>query len=1378
MRKITAKLLIFLLIIKIITPILSIGDVFAVSNTWDFNTNSNYTLSDTNVNNIKIENSLVRLPYHLEHLWAITDSTNLNWARRVLTKWDYAFVASYDADKIISLNISDPTNPTIAFILSNWDQWININWPKWLSFTWNYLYVAGYLSDNISIIDISDPTNLVFVQEIADDIINQQLNWANDITIDWSHLYVSSYVDDSFNIFDNTDPSNPTFIQYLKDTTKLDWINRSKINWGYAYSVMDRNDSFSIIDLTNQDSSFQKVSIVWELTDWTNWALLNWARWISLSWNIAYVSSNISDALELIDITDKTTPIHTWSIVDWNWWATLNANRQVITYNWYAFNSARISDAIEVVDLSNPTLPTHESNILKDTTVLLNWANDIYNSWSIFYAVWNVDDSLEIMKVKYSTNSPYVIPTNPYNYTWSINSFNETLWLNNQWNISYQLSYDNWINWYWYDWTDWLLTNTWTSESNSAININNNLYSFNNLNKAWTWSFLFKAFLNSDWTQKVELDKVNITTIESPTEISNPVFWYDWQDTDWDWDSTNEPTVWTEVSPLIEKFNWYSAYNNTAWTIPTYNTWAINNHPNLNYDWVDNNYIIDNQTAINTASSYYEKSFSIVFKTSDDINTFQNIYEQWWTARGYNIQVENGHLYAWAFNTSEWVAWDQYKFVDLWTVNPNQTYYLTMIQESTNSKTLKVYLDSNLVWDLQNVDYQRSHWWAIWLWFVNWNIIKASDNSTTNWPAYFKWNIWEFISWNHALSDIERQWIDMYLKNKWWLIFQIYPSITWTNINNNQLFTSSSWLTIEYYYKDWDWWNWIDTASANLALYRIDWWIWSNDLTWSLIDSNQTNITTSTWTFYATWIWQEWYYKASVSISNLDWNSIKKDIYFSIDPLWIKTKVLHFDLQDPNWNSWTTLPTSWTWLSLIKDKILWYDAYQNTSWNQAIYYDSWIINPPNPWIVLDWIDDFYNIDNESALNTTNYYEKSFSFVFKTGDDIDTYQNIYEQWWGSRWYAIQIQSWAILAWAWNNVEWASWDQYKTLTWTIQANTIYTLTMVQDSTDSNLANTKFEVYLDWVSLWTLNNIDYQRPHTWNIAIWEVLWWAIKLSDNTSSSDWNYFKWSIWEIISWNHALTLTEEEDIETYFKNRWNLDKISPTITNNNFASWSILPWWNHNLEFSFNDNNWWVWIDTSSALIWLAKWDSTNSVWNNVSNEIWTWTITDTWATYPTYDLNYGKYEIVFQIDDKNWNSTSTWYILYIDKPEIIISTWSIDIWELNDSTNTFAQNIIITVKTIWSWFNVQLKKNTQLTTWTDFIPYYDWSLWFGYDKNKDWTLFDFNDDIIWQEIKNINTNWNLNTYTYTVSLWAIIEYQQAWWDYSWKIDFWINLDY
>ena len=1375
MRKITAKLLIFLLIIKIITPIFNIGEVFAVSNTWDFNTSSNYTLSDTDVNNIKIENSLVRLPYHLEHLWAITD-TSLDQARRVIIKWNYAFISAYNADKLISIDISDPTNPTIVSTLSDWDQWINLDWPKWLAFTWNYLYVTWYASDNINIIDISDPTNLTFIKEITDSKIDQQLNWATDVTIYWNYLYVSSYVDDSLNIFDNTDPSNPSFLQYLKDSTKFDWINRTKVIWNYAYSVMNRNDSFAITDLSNQDSSFQKVSIVWEVNNWDNWALLDWARWISLSGNIAYIASNVSDALEIIDISDNTNPTSTWNITNWDWSSLLNANRQVITYNWFAFNSARSSDAIEVVNINNPTNPIHESSIQKSSTILLDWANDIYNSGSIFYVASNVDDALEIMKAKYSTNSPYVLPNNSYNYTWSINSFNETLWINNQWNVTYQLSYDNWNSWYYNNWDSWVVTNNWVNNSNTALEINNNLYWFNKLNKAWTWNFIFKAFLNSNWKQKVELDKVTITTIENPTEIINPVFWYDWQDIDGDWDTTNEPTANSEVLNLTDKFNWFNA-TSTWWQAPLYNTWWINNHPNLIYDWSNDYYNIANDNLINTAN-FYEKSFALVFKTSDDITTFQNIYEQWWNARWYTIQIENWNLYAWVFNNKERSSWNQYKFVNLWKINPNQTYYLTMVQDSTSTNTLKVYLDSTLIDTLENVDYQRSHWWAIWLWYINWNIVKASDNSTTNWPAYFKWNIWEFISWNHALTNNERVWIDMYLKNKWNLIFQIFPIITWTNIINNQLFTDSSWLKLEYYYKDWDWWNWIDTNSAKLKIQRIDWWIRSSDLTWNLLDLWATNISSWTWIYYATWVWHQWYYKASFNISNLDWNKITKDIYFSIDPLWIVKKVFHFDLQDPNWDNQTTLPSSWTWLNLIKDKILWYDAYQNTSWKQSIYYNSWIINPPKPWIVLDWIDDFYNIDNQSAINTASYYEKSFSIIFKTWDDIDTYQNIFEQWGWSRWYAIQIQSWAILAWAWNNVERANWDQYKTLTWTITTNTIYTLTMVQDSTDSTLSNTRFQVYLDWISLWTLTNIDYQRAHAWNISIWQVTWGAIKLSDNSNSSDWNNFKWSIWELISWNHALTNTEEENIQLYLKNRWNLDKVKPTITYNNFSSWVLLPWWNHNLKFNYIDNTWWVWIDSSSATIAIAKWDSTNSTWNTLTNVIWTWTITNSWASYPTLDLDYWKYKTTFSIDDLNWNTTSTWYTLYIDKPEIIISTWATNIWELNDTTNTFSKNITITVKTIWAWFNVKLKKNQTLNNTNTFIPYYDWTLWMGYDKNKDWNLSDFNNDIIWQETKNINTSWNLNTYTYTVSMWAIIEYQQAWWDYSWKIDFWINLDY
>jgi hypothetical protein len=45
----------------------------------------------------------------------------------------------------------------------------------------------------------------------------------------------------------------------------------------------------------------------------------------------------------------------------------------------------------------------------------------------------------------------------------------------------------------------------------------------------------------------------------------------------------------------------------------------------------------------------------------------------------------------------------------------------------------------------------------------------------------------------------------------------------------------------------------------------------------------------------------------------------------------------------------------------------------------------------------DGTDDWYDIDNETDINTDSSYDvKAFSMVLKTGNDVDSLQNIYEQ----------------------------------------------------------------------------------------------------------------------------------------------------------------------------------------------------------------------------------------------------------------------------------------------------------------------------------------------------------------------------------------------
>jgi hypothetical protein len=513
---------------------------------------------------------------------------------------------------------------------------------------------------------------------------------------------------------------------------------------------------------------------------------------------------------------------------------------------------------------------------------------------------------------------------------------------------------------------------------------------------------------------------------------------------------------------------------------------------------------------------------------------------------------------------------------------------------------------------------------------------------------------------------------------------------------------------------------------------------------------------------------------------------------YALSPSDISNKVFFLDWQDTDndWIIWNE-PANNSNLIKITDKFN-FNTWSQLDINKQPVYKTNSINT-YPSISFNWTSSLLNInDNINITSWTWYNQKSYSLIIKTSNDINTFQTIYDEWTKQKWFSIQLENWHLYAWAYNILDWPVWEEYKIIDLgLININTIYTIFLIFDSN-----NDFIKWYLNWNLISTINNISPQTNHwacpldwTWLDCVLYLTWWSIsiwstkndilKLSNNTEISifEWNYFKWNIWEISSYNYALTDSEVNWINDYLFIKWWIDLIAPIITWTNFNSWILLPWWNHNIIFNYNDSHTWsLWIDINSANIILEKWDWISY---NLINWFWTWTITETLATYPTNNLSFWKYKASFNISDNYWNISNTKeLVFYIDNPQMIISTGSIDIWNVNDQTNTFAQDITITVKTVWTWFNVQLKKNQTLNSSTTFIPYYDWTIWVGYDKNKDWRLFDYNDDIIWQEIENINTDWNLNTYTYTVSMWAIIEYQQAWWDYSWKIDFWINLDY
>jgi hypothetical protein len=310
------------------------------------------------------------------------------------------------------------------------------------------------------------------------------------------------------------------------------------------------------------------------------------------------------------------------------------------------------------------------------------------------------------------------------------------------------------------------------------------------------------------------------------------------------------------------------------------------------------------------------------------------------------------------------------------------------------------------------------------------------------------------------------------------------------------------------------------------------------------------------------------------------------------------------------------------------------------------------------------------------------------------------------------------------------------------------------------------------------------DNTPNYTFNTSIdWNIAYsWSCNVSWNpTSATAWDNTI-TFWTLADWDYndcQIQVTSSSDSTPWLDvSNFTVDANWP-IYSSFFPNLNqIIPKNDFDITLNYSDSP--SWVDDTSYTFNLYKWDSTNSTWNDIS-----WNITNSWVTtsnasFTTSNLNYWKYKYDFSIKDNAWNISNKSIEFYIDEPQLIISTWSVNIWKLNDSSNSFAPDITITVKTVWAPFRVKLKKNQTLThsNNSDFIPYYDWIVWFWYDKNKDWNLSDYNDDIVWTESWSINTDWNLNTYTYTVKMWAIIDKLQAGWDYSWKIDFGIDLDY
>ena len=709
---------------------------------------------------------------------------------------------------------------------------------------------------------------------------------------------------------------------------------------------------------------------------------------------------------------------------------------------------------------------------------------------------------------------------------------------------------------------------------------------------AWKYKLIFTiANLDTNSSTKEFLFNVWETT---PSSVQNIIYHYDWQDTNWDSIINNEWNLnWDSIGTLTDKINTYNAYQLNITKTPTYQTNSLNWYPSINFSW-STIYDIDNQALINTQANFQEKSFATIIKTWNDINTFQTLYEQWDSTKWYNLMIENWNMYAWIWNTVDWDTWHQYKTTNLWAISTNTVYNIIIVQSSisnlTSENSIKFYLDWSLINTVYQVDSQTTHNWWIALWWVVNDTRKTSNNSAvsiTEWN-YFIWNIWEFISWNHALDIAEINWIQKYFSNKWWAVVfteNVPVSTPTTNKNPEYRFETNTswtltyswscnsvtsnafvWVNIINFDSDWAWWPLADWLYDDCSILLLDSFSFTHTL-------NVTAFTVETQT----------YTLVEVTPIPLFWTDKSPDYTFNSPITWTITY---------SWacNSNTTTAVIWDNTVTMNNLAVW--NYPDCSisvsnWTQSseilmISEFNIVTKPPlldSKTISENQLFPIWDFDFEYA-----YHAQPWTAIDLTSENVSLYKydsGTWSYWPDIAWTYISNLSVSATLATYQSVGLPFW-KYK-VSFTIK-NTDWT--PMQDDTIIYVDAPEFIISSWSLDMWTLSTVSNTFTPEITVTVKTVWAWFDVLLNKTSNMlngwwdqiinwDWSLWIWYEWDPFT-NSISTINPDEII---LNQTWSIN----TNWEKNTYSYKIKIWslideqqsaWNYQGNFS-------LWIDLS-----------------------------------------------------------------------------------------------------------------------------------------------------------------------------------------------------
>lgn len=990
-------------------------------------------------------------------------------------------------------------------------------------------------------------------------------------------------------------------------------------------------------------------------------------------------------------------------------------------------------------------------------------------------------------------------------YKWLAQNYGWNPWATwNSWPNHYvRLSIWNTRVWKW--WTNWTSATTSWSQSGNTYNATTTL-------TYTTWWRTYRVIIDREytapnayfsWRYRVEVPTWNTRNISFYFSMDSFVAWWDAWDV-WYYNTNPSQTVWVydNIANVLSAqryiswptWAWYEA--SAYWNMLT----RINN--NQNYNWTIQSTSWDLWYGINRnfwTAAWVVYEWENEWRMLPFVNTpTYDIYPSIWQPEPsltvwQNSLIPINIINAWTINAT-WNTTVNFTIPNnfIWPANPFSTNWWSCSAVVWTTVACTKTINITPLWWVDILQIPLKPLAAAWWTTVNfttsltnswdsnttnnsatisqqvavspqvlklWLDAKSWTNCTTNWCTI---NSWNDKSW--ALNNATRPWWSndtiTYSQNRYNFNPALSFDITSSQSRRWLQWTISWWITSNsasvFYvwrlYNNWSTWPRIlslapDATTADWSAnthFNIARNSWTDTIMSMQNNTMRANLPNTVWSdilaSFHYWSWpsskayQNWELITNTthSLTNLNINN-----YF----LWANAEYTHYTRMDlaeimifNNDLSLSDRNKIETYLALKYGFTLSQNTPQNyilsddtIAWNNTI---AWIYNRDIAWIWADNWYELYQVKSQSINNDLDIIVEDISLPLWDKQTIT--------WWNN-WLSSTTTS---------SISWLTWWTRINRIWRFQENSGDTGNLrISYKANALPASFTSNIYL-WVSnSWVFTNTSTYYP------------WVYNPSTNSYDFDLNIQNW---DYITFARIITDSTPPNINIVFP--WN-NIIYPNA--------------NLNVVINYSDSD--SWINSSSRVFELRKWNW-SSWWPNIASSfINSNTANLTTANYNLNALWYWRYRIYFYIQDNAWNGDFREREFYIDEPELNVSTWNVNIWNISTPwVNNFSPNIVLTVRTVWTPFNLILNKDWNLAYNSIQIQNWNWVNWVWYEKTPFTNSINLinNNEIIATQTTNLNTSWEKNTYIYTIRLWTNITQEQVAGSYLWNIKFSLELDY